>query len=337
VRVRFDNPTLGQEEHFDIILHPEASVLIERFSVLDREEQFYENPKDPARVGPTATMWVFAYAKSAQIRSGQVTYSLDKDQLPTLAWRSRGGDLAPPPDRTVPPPPSLEPVPLKDKADQQTRDLAIRATLEVVKALDKKDIDVALAEVMASVQKSAERDLVAGKPIAPETFFRWRHAIRCYAAIDDVNFLFGEFSADMTPAQMRWIYMQTLQQWLALSRDNDYVLFEAVRKQYRKTESVNIMRLFHMISSEAAAKPDTYEHLIEGLNNDLMPIRALSHFHLLNLAGQVGQKIAYDPSMPPQLRQKAVAAWLQVIPPGKLPPNAPPKAAPKKDKDKEKK
>jgi hypothetical protein len=254
--------------------------------------------------------------------------------LPTLQWVSVKGNLTPPPPRTVPPPPSLDPPPLKDKSDQQARDLAVKASLEVVKLLEKKEIDVALAEVMASVQKAAERDMVANKPIQAETYVRWRHAIRCYAAIDDVNFLFGEFCSDTTPLPLRGLYMATLQQWLPQARDNDYILFEAVRKNYRKTESVNIMQLFHPISREAMEKPDTWEHLIEGLNNDLMPIRALSHAHLFVLVPR-GQKIFFDPAAPAQIRQKAVREWLQIIPPGKLPPSdAPPQPKRKDTKDK---
>src|SRR6185436_7272113 len=36
-RVRFANPTLGEEEHFDIALTAGAAVVVERFCELDRE------------------------------------------------------------------------------------------------------------------------------------------------------------------------------------------------------------------------------------------------------------------------------------------------------------
>jgi hypothetical protein len=333
-RVRFNNPTLAVEDHFDIVLHGGAAVVLERFSVLDREEPFYDNPKDPDRLGPTATMWVYANGGSANIRAGQVSYALDKTQQPTLEWRSRGGVLGPPPPKTMPAAPPAVPPPLEDKADQQARDKVVKAHAELVALLDKKEIDVALAETMQSVQKSADRDQAAGKPLSPDTYLRWQYAIRCYAAIDDVEFLFREFAADPTPLLIRGLDMQTLQQWLALGRENDYQMLDVVQKNYRsKTTSLNIMHLFHMISTEDAAKPGTYEHLIEGLNNDLMPIRTLCHSHLFGLVPE-GRKIFYDPAAPPQIRQRAVREWSMLIPPGKLPPSMMPPV--KKDKEKEK-
>ena len=84
------------------------------------------------------------------------------------------------------------------------------------------------------------------------------------------------------------------------------------------------MELFHQISAENAAKPATYQNLIEGLNNDLLPIRSAEPL-AFDCAGAGGRGIAYDAAMPRQMREAAVRQWLMLIPPGKLPP-------PKKDK-----
>jgi hypothetical protein len=334
VRVRFNNPTttklFGEEKYFDFVLHAGSAVLLERFSVMDREP-FFDNQKDELRLGPTATMWVYAYGGSANIRSEQVSYLLDETQLPLLQWRSRGGVLGPPDDpKRIPPAPSAEPVQLKDKdkvVRQQARDAVVRAHAELVGLLEKKEIDVALAEIMQSVQKAADRE---GKKMSGDTYLSWQYAIRCYTAIDGVDFLFREFAADTTPTAMRFLYMQALQQWIAQERENDYQLLEVLNKTYRpKTTSLNIMHLFHATSREDALKPGTYEHLIEGLNNELMPIRMLSHFHLINMVPE-GWKIPYDPGADAQFRKKAVREWLAMIPPGKLPPGM---SAPK-EKDK---
>ena len=67
---------------------------------------------------------------------------------------------------------------------------------------------------------------------------------------------------------MRGYYMLTLRNWIALDRDNDYKLLDVVRRNYRKTESYNIMHLFHLIPNDRMMKPETYENLIEGLNDD---------------------------------------------------------------------
>lgn len=331
VRVRFDNPTLGEENYFDMALHAGSAVVLERFSKMDREP-FYEDKNAPRREGPTAIMWVYAYGGSANIRSGQVSYLLDEAQSPMLEWNSRSGVLAEPQDlkRMPPKPPETPPV-LKDKADLQARDKVVKAHAELVALLERKEIEVALAEIMQTVQKAADRDLAAGKPISPDIYLRWQYAIRCYAAIDDVDFLFREFAAGPTPFMIRGLYLEALQHWIALGRDNDYRLLKAVEGNYRsKTTSLNIMHLFHLVSARDAAKPDTYEHLIEGLNNDLLPIRALSHSHLCGLEPK-GLKIPYDPAAPPEIRMRAVREWLALIPPGRLPPSMGPA---KKAKDK---
>jgi hypothetical protein len=116
---------------------------------------------------------------------------------------------------------------------------------------------------------------------------------------------------------------QTLQQWLGLNRDHDYQLLEVVRNYHKKSKFVpiKIMELFHSISGEDARKPATYQLLVEGLNNDLMPIRTLSHWHLLQLV-PAGAEIVYDPAMPPERRVRASRQWTDLI-------TAPPK---KKDK-----
>jgi hypothetical protein len=158
--------------------------------------------------------------------------------------------------------------------------------------------------------------MAAGKQaeITLDTNLRWQYAIRCYAAIDDVEFLFREFISDPTPKMIRAAYMNSLRQWLALGRENDYLLLGVVSKSYRnKTTSHNIMHLFHYISVEDAAKPETIEHLVEGLNNDLMPIRTLSYSHLLGLMPKEAWSIPYDPADPPQFRQKAVRAWVTLL------------------------
>jgi hypothetical protein len=334
VRVRFNNPTLAEENYFDLVLHHGAAVVLERFSKMYREP-FYDDPNDKRREGPTAIMWVYAYGGSARIRSGGLSYALGEGQQPMLKWISRGGELVPPEAKEMPPAPPMTPPSLKDKADQQARDKVVKAHADLVVALlAEKGIDVALEEVLERMKKSADRDLAAGKPISPETYIRWQYAIRCYAAIDDKEVLFREFAANPTPLQIRGLYLGALQQWLAQERDNDYSLLDVVKKSYRnKTASLNIMHLFHLISAKDAVKPETYEHLIEGLNNELMPIRVLCHSHLIGLAPE-GRTIFYDPADQPELRLKAVRAWTKLIGPGDLPQSM--KAMIKKEKEKEK-
>jgi hypothetical protein len=328
VRLRFENPTLAQEEYFDILLESGSALVFERFCELSRDEPFYEDPKDPNRKGPTAIMQIYGYAGTANIRAGQVSYSIDETRQPILQWQSRKGVLAPPPAPTTPAtlqvylPPWLKETPkTKTPEEQQARKKAIAAHDDFAKVLEKKLIDVALAEEIQAVQSAARKEFANDKRMTADTFAHWNHAIRCSSSVDDISYLFDEFSNESTPPIIRRLCLSTLHQWLALQRNHDEELFKVVLDSYKKkrTVAVKIMELFHKVSESDARKPGTYQVLIEGLNNDLLPIRALSQWHLYALA-PAGGNIAYDPAMPRASRAAAVNAWLQLVPPGQMPP-----------------
>ncbi len=329
-RVRFFNPTLSEENYFDIILTTGSAVAVERGAEMDRDEPFFEDPKNALRQGPIATMRIYQFAGTSTVLWAKLQYGLDETQQPALQWNSR--ELLPSTPKKLVLPPWLKGVPALKKDDPLARDRAIviRAHDDIAKRLEKdKQIDVVLAEVVQDLQDATQKELTAKKGLSPEVYLPWRNVFRCYAAIDDVRSLFETFSQDNTPMFVRGFCMMTLQQWLPQGRDNDFVLLDAVRKSnIKKTPSIKIMELFHLVSAESAAKPATYQNLIEGLNNDLLPIRTLSHWHLMNLA-PAGRGIPYDPAMPRQQREVAVRQWLMLIPPGQLPPRDAPT---KKDK-----
>ena len=321
LRVRFDNPTVMIEEHFDITLNSDSAAIVERFCELDRDEPFYEDPKDLLRKGPTAYMRIYAYAGTLSVRMGGETYLMDEKQLPIMQWQSGKGTFASLPG---PLPPWLRGTPpLKDKNDLLAREKAVRAHEAMAALLDTKQVDVALAEVEQTVQLAAQKELVSSQQISVDTFALWRQAIRCAAAVDDVGYLFDEFAQEKTPSIVRGLCMQTLHQWIGLGRENDYELLAVLRKNYKKTEATKIAGLLHKVSTEAARDPITYQNLIEGLNNELLPIRILSHWHLWATV-PAGQKILYDPAAPRQARQEAQKAWMKLIPPGQLPPTGAP-------------
>jgi hypothetical protein len=114
--------------------------------------------------------------------------------------------------------------------------------------------------------------------------------------------------------------MYCLQQWLAMGRDNDYLLLDVLRKEYPKQASIKMVELVHPPSVEDERKPITYQALIEDLDNDLLPIRFLSASHLYALA-PAGLSISYDAAMPRPERQAAVRAWRKLVRPGELPPD----------------
>jgi hypothetical protein len=321
VRVRFNNPTLNEENHFDLTLYgKEAALILELHGEMGRDEPFYDNPKDKMRKGPTAIMNIFVYDKSVRVSSDDAAFSMDEGQQPMLRWQSRLGALGPPEERTAPPPWFKGTPPLKNPEEKQVRAKYIKAAEELSDSLakDKRAVDVALIESIQDAQDAFQRDVFAKKQISMDTNARWRYGVRCLRGIDKVDLLFAIFANDATPSFIRGECMNCLQQWLALGRDNDYQLLAVVREKYPMRASTKIMELFHLISVEDARNPGTYQVLIEGLNNDLLPIRFLSASHLYPLA-PIGMNISYDAAMPRPDREAAVRAWLKLVPPGQMP------------------
>ncbi len=322
-RVRFDNPLLREEAYVDITLQgPDSAVVVERFSALDRDEPFFENPKDPSRKGPTVVLRFLALSKSASLRSGQLTHVIDVATLPIVQWDSRRGVISP--AHQMPLPPWMTGTPLlKDDSDKVAREKSIGAHRTLATLLDnpKKSVKVGIAELSQQAQNDAARELLADKKILPETYALWRHAVRCSAAVDDIGSLYEEFSDERTPFLIRGLLLDTIHQWLGQSRENDYRMLDMLGK---KTVSMKIIELFHKVSEESARNPETYQRLIEGLDNNLLSIRVLSHWHLYALV-PAGRAIPYDPTGTRQSREAAVQNWVRLIPPGSLPSAAPPK------------
>ena len=177
----FSDPHSDKEDHFDFTLLPDAAVMIDRSTDMDREP-FYDDPKDKSR-RPHREDGRARLRKDVHIRHNQVSYLLGDQQTPTLQWISRDGTSSPPKAGTTFPAPSLTPAPVKDKNEQQFRDRGIKAANELNQILQKKETDVALAEYMQSVQKAAEREVASSKErvIGQDTIVRWMHAMRCYS------------------------------------------------------------------------------------------------------------------------------------------------------------
>ena len=154
---------------------------------------------------------------------------------------------------------------------------------------------------------------------------RWRRSARwalclarCLRGIDRVDNLFAAFAEETAPSFIRLECVRCLQQWIALGRDNDYQLLEVVRKDYPKQASMKIVELFHLISQEDARNPGTYQVLIEDLNNDLLPIRFLSYWHLqlYPLAPAGSKAFPMDAALSRPRPHGTVQACVELIPPG---------------------
>src|SRR5207247_10669840 len=70
--------------------------------------------------------------------------------------------------------------------------------------------DLALLEMVETMDKDAQREFVTDKRVSIYTYFGWRHAFRCFMATDDILYLYQEFSRDSTPLMVRGLLTESL-------------------------------------------------------------------------------------------------------------------------------
>jgi hypothetical protein len=312
VRVRFEGARTDVPEYADIsLLSSDAVLIVERFAKLSTSEPFYEDPKHPNRIGPTAYVNFAQLAGSATVKIGDVGYTLSPPPgAYLLLWNSAQGV------QEVPPSPTLLEVfkdnPTMPKELEKYRTGAIKAQAELIANLEGKALDVALAETVKHNDQAARQI-----------------ALRCYGAIDDLATIMERFEQDTSAAEVRGTCIDILRGWVAQRRDNAYVLLDYLKKRYNKTGvALKIVDLLHYLPKQRLEDPVTYESLIDDLNNPLLPIRELSAWHLYQVV-PAGQKISYSPTAPAAAREAAQNSWFAVVPRGQL-PRAPQPAAGKK-------
>lgn len=310
LRVRFEDPKRGEQTFADITLFSkDTSIVVDRYCALQALEPFYEDPKHPNRVGPTGYMSFALLSGSAAVKLGDVGYTLSPPPgAYWLRWNSAQGVKEDPR-----PLEKLEEVfkenPELPKQLEKPHAAAIKAQAEFIQNLEGKPLDVVLAETV----KSSE-------PIARQL------ALRGYGAIDDMATIIERFDQDTTTPDFRVTCVDILRRWIALKRDNAYVLLDQLKKRYNKPgAALKIVELLHYPSRQQLDDPLTYENLIEGLNNPVLPIRELSAWHLYFLV-PAGRKIAYSPTAPPMVREAAQNAYFSIVPRGQLPTTAQPPA-----------
>lgn len=300
-RVRFANPTNpNAKEHMDIKLAQKGTeVLIDRFSRFSPNEKFYVDPKHANRIGPMADMGIFVLSGDVELKFGDVTFGMEAPPgRASLMWNSQAGLQTPTRLDAVPDFLSATP-PLFKGLDAKARSEMQRARDDLSTSLSGKSIDVGLREARAS----------------NDPYIR-QLAVRSFGAIDDVRNLLDSLE-DKQP-NVRGAAILTARHWIAAERDNDYVFFEVLKLKYTPTESEKVMDLLHDISDRQLMMPETYELLIDSLDNPRLIIRQLAQSHLYAIVAE-GRGIAYAADADQESRRKAQAAWRQKIPPGQLP------------------
>ncbi len=293
VRVRFENPSEPKKvEVVDLALQGKGSqLLIDRCGAYPPGVPFVKDPASPDRVPPTVFVGFLAMQGQTTLRLGDTTHALAAPPGSALVmWNSVKGLAAPTYYQTLPdvvsanppPPPGLDP---KARAD------ILKARDDLSQLMMSNGLDVALPEMMKD-GNIARRVMV----------------VRCYAAVGDLARLV-EFLDDSRKPEVRVTAIRAMQNWITLSRDNEYKLFEQLKTRFSKPgdpdkTAEKVMELLHGFGN-----PDL---LVDYLNNPSLVIRQIAHMNLIGILPK-GLNIPYDPSMEPAQRVGAQQAWRDLL------------------------
>jgi len=312
VRIRFENPTNPDaSDFFDISMQEKGTeILLDRWSYCKDTEPFFRNPKNAQRLGPVAQMGLMTLAGEAYLRFNDVSSRLESRPGPSVAfWSSDKGELVGPArlDK-VPETISTNP-PLPEKAPEDIRKNMLRARSEMLRARDELGTDMSVKEVDVVLKEA----VTAPKDVAKRTL-----AVRCFGALDDLSSLMDALDQDNFP-DVRQAAIQTMQAWIASSRDAEYRLYKLFENKYKLGQAATMMELLHntYYAEQGRKDPTTYDTLIGYLDSELMPIRELAAFHLYRLVP--GHPVPFNATAPREFRRRTQEDWRKIIPPGKLP------------------
>jgi hypothetical protein len=144
-------------------------------------------------------------------------------------------------------------------------------------------------------------------------------AVTALGAIDDLPGVMAGL-ADARHPEVREQAVLVLRHW-AGREPGQIKKMVSLLQAIRKLSQVQAMSMVHLLlgfDDQERAEPQTYDLLIGYLSHDRLPVRELARWHLVRLAPE-GKDIGYDAAAPLAERQRAVARWRQLIPPGRVP------------------
>jgi hypothetical protein len=150
--------------------------------------------------------------------------------------------------------------------------------------------------------------------------FQRKAGIVFMGALDDLEGL-GEALMNAKHLDVWDAAVLALRHWIGRKPGQDQLLYKGLmeKRGFKPVQAEAILSLLHSFSEEDLNTPETYETLINYLENEKLGVRGLAYWHLIRLVPD-GQKFGYDPLAPKEKRDAAVKEWRRLIPAGKLPP-----------------
>jgi polyhydroxyalkanoate synthesis regulator phasin len=121
-----------------------------------------------------------------------------------------------------------------------------------------------------------------------------------------------------------------IRHWLGRRPGMDQILYQGLiaRRGLKPVQAAGVMQLLHSFGDAQLAQPELYTTLVKYLDNDVLGIRGLSHWHLVRLV-PAGKDIDFNPLDPKDKRDKGREQWEKLIDDllgkGELPPKQPAK------------
>jgi pSer/pThr/pTyr-binding forkhead associated (FHA) protein len=199
---------------------------------------------------------------------------------------------------------------------------ALASLLEWCKKLGASNADPAKQNTGGSAEttvvETIKTEVLEGKDLDNQDV-----AILFLAALDEIEPLLELL--ERPSANVRGVTRYALQSWLSRGRRNGEELTELlVRRGNSKPKAERIVQLLHFLPKDALDRKETYQRLIDYLDDDKLVVRDLAFWHLsqLGTAGRIPEQargIDYDPTWERERRQPAVERWKRLVREGQVP------------------
>lgn len=252
----------------------------------------------PPGRGPVLSAVAIVLSGAAEIDNGHTTLALTAPPGPALtAWSSGAG----------PTPGAVRVDRLPDWADpkaEQTADAQrLKQAIEKYRKMRAESPDVAIDRMLASNDPADRRvGLIAA------------------GALDDLPRLAAAGATVAADPDAADFAVTVFRHWLGRGAAQEQALYRYLTDTagYPPAHAETVIALLHGFTPAELRRPETYEVLIEYLQNDRPAIRNLAHWHLVRLV-PAGKRIAFRPNASKAELEPVYRLWKELVPPGRVP------------------
>jgi len=296
VRLRVRNET------WDLTLQePGASMAFEIYGRWPRGVPF-SKVADPKHV-PVASLVMLVLKGEVGLKHGGIEHGLSAPPGPALIeWDSVVG---------------------QDQAPQRLEKLPDWATAGIAETPNAKARKAALDRFRQAVLSRPPEEVLE-EFLSSDNEKDRRLGVYALAALDDLPRL-GKAMRETKYPDVLDNGILALRHWIGRCPGQDQILYKRLVEvnKLKPVHAETVMQLLHSFGDDQLARPETYQTLIDYLDHDVLPIRALANWHLVRLV-PAGKKIGYNPQGTKEEREETAGQWRKLVPSGQVPSRAKP-------------